>query len=691
MFQPFLRAGRLLPACVFAFVLLVPAFAAEDPAGGQEDFYKDDPPLMEEDEGITVTGTPETTQQMTVITREEIERFHAPDLASLLQDALGLGFTRYGPYGNRTEVNIRGFDTERIAVLINGTPVNSPLSGDFDFSMIDLNAVERIEVVYGGSDSKYNVSGALGGVINIITVKKQEPGLRIGGGVSNTSALPGKYYKRDNSPGSPRWQDLFDTQNLNLSAGLGREKFSWSANWFGNRAANHFLLKDYYNVVRRKENNEVWDTGASTSFVWDLPEYAKLILAGDLYYGGRHIPRNELSRITGTEKDFSLRQNIMLDMPRIFRDDLAAEASVGYGWQNLDYTAPDEDSLHRTHTVTAINRWTWYSLEKFTLMAGGDYRFTYLDSTDTGIKHGHDGGVYLTAEYALHRKFLVVPSVKMAFRGGGDFYAVPVPKLGLLWNAAGPLTLKNNYYRSFKFPDFEDLYWHSAGYSGNPSLRPEDGWGADLGAEYRPKSRVLLEGSLFVQWIEDSIHWSNSGGTWRPENVAEAVFFGGDARLRIEIPVPLGPVKKIIPSLSYQYMLSYILTGRNGEDIGFSAGIRIPYMPIHSLGASLEIPWKTGSRRAEGSLTIAGRYESPRYTSYTVTPAAVMNTGELDPVFLLNVNVNQRIGARLAAFAVLRNILNRPYVSMADYHMPGLTVTLGMKAFLERGIITAKP
>ncbi|MDR2494790.1 MAG: Plug domain-containing protein, partial [Spirochaetaceae bacterium] len=103
-----------------------------------------------EDAGIAVSATPETTQQMQVIEKGDIEKLHAPDLATLLEEALDIGITRYGAYGNQTEINIRGFDTERIAILIDGVPANSARSGEFDVSQIDLNSVERVEVIYGG-------------------------------------------------------------------------------------------------------------------------------------------------------------------------------------------------------------------------------------------------------------------------------------------------------------------------------------------------------------------------------------------------------------------------------------------------------------------------------------------------------------------------------------------------------------
>jgi vitamin B12 transporter len=619
---------------------------------------------MEDAEGITVTGSPETTQQMKVLTKEDIEKVHAPDLATLLQETLGLGIARFGPYGNQTDITMRGFDSERIAFLIDGVPVNSPMSGDFDISMIDLNTVERIEVVYGGSDSKYNVTGALGGLINIITVKKQEPGLRIGGSLSNTAALPGPYYERSGTKADPAWQDLADTQNVALSLGLGLQSLSISANIFANRAENHFLFTDSNKKVRRKDHNEVWDAGASASLVRDIGDYAKVILKGDFYYGDKNIPTSGFSSVAQKQNDFSTRQNLMLDMPRAFRDELSTEASLTHALHTLDYGSA---SRHRQHTITGINRWGWYPLDKLTLRLGGDYRYSYLDSTDIGRHDRHDGGLYLTAEYQPVKQFLVIPSVKAVFSGGAAAALVPVPKLGLVWSPSDSLTIKNNYFRSFKLPDFEDLYWVGGGMYGNPDLKPEDGWGADLGAAYEFHERLSLEASGFVQWTADSIHWYSSSGTWRPENVGEAIFFGLDSRLGFRLPFSPGPFAEIGLSVSYQFLLSYLLS----YGYTYASDKRIPYMPLHRAGLSLSLPWNAGSPEHRGSLVISGHYEGPRF-------ADTANLTTLTSYVLLNATVNQALNKHLGAFVSFRNILNQSYESFNDYYMPGLTITLGI-------------
>ncbi|MDR2964537.1 MAG: TonB-dependent receptor [Treponema sp.] len=627
----------------------------------------DDELLFDDTKGITVVGTVQTSQQMAVVDREEIERRGAADIADLLQETLGLNIVRYGGYGNQAGINLRGFDSKRMAILVDGVQVNSSMDGRFNLEQIDLNSIERIEVIYGGSDSKYNVSGSFGGVINIVTVKKQMPGLRIGGSVFNTSAMPGEYRGRNGETQSPRWEDLLDTQSCTLFAVYGGGDFSFSTNLFFNRAQNHFLFTDYNERTRRKDNNEVWDTGGSVSLVWELQNLTKLIASSNIYYGDSNFPTSGFSGSFGTQQDFSARQSFMVDMPRAFHDKLAAELSLAWHFNYRDYTPPAAaaGSRHDQQSISVINRWKWFAAERLTLRSGIDYKFIYLDSTEVGNRSRHDGGVYLTAEWTVTERLLVIPSAKAVFTTEGSAAVEIIPKLGILWNITDNFAIKNNYFRNFKFPDFEELYWSGGGAmygGGNPTLRSEDGWGADIGAAWQ-NDFAKLEGAFFTQWIKDSIHWfAGTGGIWRPENVGEAVIFGLETKAAFEIPVSIGPVKKIIPSVSYQYLVSYLLS----YGYTFASNKRIPYNPEHTVSGSLDFVWSTGS------FLISGHFESLRYHN-------TANTVSLKPCFLLNATVNQKIGDNYSVFGALRNILNTSYESFYDYPMPGITITLGLR------------
>jgi vitamin B12 transporter len=365
-------------------------------------------------------------------------------------------------------------------------------------------------------------------------------------------------------------------------------------------------------------------------------------------------------------------------MPRIFRDDLAAEAGLSHSWQSLDY----DNSLHKVQILNAINRWGWYPGDRLTLRAGGDYRFSCLNSSDMGRRNRHDGGVYLTADYWPQGSFLVIPSVKGIFSGpGAESPAIAVPKLGFLWNVNDNFSIKNNYFRSFKHPDFEDLYWADDGINrGNPDLKPEDGWGGDLGFNYQHKNYFTLGGSFFAQWTTDSIHWAEApGGKWRPQNVGAALFFGSENKVTIT-PFKNRPLKEngihlrdAALSLSWQFLLGRLLS----YGYTWKSDKHIPYMPTHTLGVSLNIPWGVGENSFAGSAVISGHFETTRF-------ADTANIKKLPPSFLLNIDINQALSKNLAAFLVARNVLNHSYESFDSYPMPGVTFTLGMKINYEK-------
>jgi vitamin B12 transporter len=643
---------------LFALLAVLPLPAQT----GEEDENIDEWEDLGTGEEIVVTAARESSvQERQVITREDIERIAAPDVPALLEEALDMPVTRHGAYGNSSDVNMRGFNTERVAVLIDGVPVNSAMNGGFDFYSLPMNNIERIEVIYGGGDSKYNVSGALGGVINIITKKKQNPGFHYSFGLSNISYRPEPYREWSGAEKDPAWQDLADTQKVNASFSWGSGQFSFGANLFANRAGNHYVYIDSFLYdVRRKEHNEVWDAGSGAVFSWNFKNLSKLAVTADAYYSDRTLPATGFSAVEGKQYDLTLRDSVMFEAPVLLRDDISMEAAVSHNYGRMDYDLNHKmPSRHDQHGVSLINRWAWYPKETLTLRAGWDFRFFYLDSTGTGTRSRSDGGLYITAEIEPVRALRVIPSIKTVTDGT---VLIPVPKLGLVWKAADFISVKNNYFRGFKFPDFDDLYWTGLGYNGNPNLRPEDGWGADLGAEFRWRDTVTLEETIFAQYTIDSIHWHRGMNGWEPQNIGEAAFFGSDTRLKTVFPVSWGPVQKISPQASYQYLSTYLLSyGYSWKDEK-----RIPYQPMHTIGASLDISWGSGAAMFQA------HYESVRYYSTT-------NLIELDPCLLLNVNISQDIGEHLRVFGVIRNLLNQGYESYNRYPMPGFNITAGVQ------------
>ncbi|MGQ0621145.1 MAG: TonB-dependent receptor domain-containing protein [Panacagrimonas sp.] len=121
---------------------------------------------------VTATRTEQsaddTLAALTVISREEIARSQATDVADILRFQAGLDLGRAGGPGQQTSVFIRGGESNHTLVLIDGVRVNPSTSGGAALQNLTPDMIERIEIVKGPRSTLYG-SDAIGGVINIVT------------------------------------------------------------------------------------------------------------------------------------------------------------------------------------------------------------------------------------------------------------------------------------------------------------------------------------------------------------------------------------------------------------------------------------------------------------------------------------------------------------------------------------------
>lgn len=106
-----------------------------------------------------------------VLTRQEIQAALPGSIAEVLSDISGVDITTSGTPGDTTNIRMRGSDRDEVLVLLDGVSIlgNGEARADF-LGMVPVDHVERIEVLKGSQGLLYG-SEAVGGVINIITVK----------------------------------------------------------------------------------------------------------------------------------------------------------------------------------------------------------------------------------------------------------------------------------------------------------------------------------------------------------------------------------------------------------------------------------------------------------------------------------------------------------------------------------------
>ena len=111
---------------------------------------------------------------VTVITREDIERSTGRSVAELLARVGGVQMVSNGGLGKSSSVFIRGTESRHVLLLVDGVRYGSATLGTPNFDNIPLESIERIEVLKGPASALYG-SDAVGGVVQIFT-RKGAPG-----------------------------------------------------------------------------------------------------------------------------------------------------------------------------------------------------------------------------------------------------------------------------------------------------------------------------------------------------------------------------------------------------------------------------------------------------------------------------------------------------------------------------------
>jgi vitamin B12 transporter len=118
---------------------------------------------------------------LTVVTGTELKNQQVRSAADALRSLPGVSVSRSGGAAGLTQLRLRGAEANHTLVLIDGIEANSGTDGEFDFSDLSADDIERIEILRGAQSGIYG-SNAIGGVVNIITKGGRGP-LTISGSV----------------------------------------------------------------------------------------------------------------------------------------------------------------------------------------------------------------------------------------------------------------------------------------------------------------------------------------------------------------------------------------------------------------------------------------------------------------------------------------------------------------------------
>jgi outer membrane receptor for ferrienterochelin and colicins len=134
-----------------------------------------------DEERIVVTGTrtakllSDSPVLVDVIDGEIIAKISQGTLAQALNYIPGVVVKRSVKDGYN--IQMQGFDGDHVLILVDGQPIISPTGSSADLDQVAASNIAQIEVIRGAASVMYG-SSAMGGVINIISQKTEEPALK---------------------------------------------------------------------------------------------------------------------------------------------------------------------------------------------------------------------------------------------------------------------------------------------------------------------------------------------------------------------------------------------------------------------------------------------------------------------------------------------------------------------------------
>lgn len=194
--------------------------------------------------GITVTANRQAERlqdvpaNVQVVTEKDIQKRNVQNTAQAVAMATGISASQ----SVEGTVNLRGYSSKNILVLVDGQAMNTAWNGDVDWNMIPVENIRKIEVVSGGQSALYG-GRAVGGVINIMTKTQKQEGLHGSATVNYGSNA---------------------TVNQNYNVGFKKNKFDFGA-FYG--SMNTHGWHDYDVSISKSGKAEGYDSDAEGNAV----------------------------------------------------------------------------------------------------------------------------------------------------------------------------------------------------------------------------------------------------------------------------------------------------------------------------------------------------------------------------------------------------------------------------------------
>ena len=572
---------------------------------------------------------------VSVLTSTEIEKLGFNNVADVLRTLPGIGVSRNGGSGATTALRIRGEESFRAKIIIDGVDVSDPtnLQGGPQVQHILSSQIERIEVLRGPQGVAYG--GDAGGVINIITKKPE--GILQGG----LNLEYGRFDERNVAGNIRGIQGAFD-YSLSASAienngfnarpsdtsqdddGYENQTFNFSGGW---AVTDSFQLR--LNLRNVSSENE-FDGCFNSSFVrsndcvfdFDQTNYKlSAIFKTDNLSHDISVSRTDIERETFREGITNFFTEGTTDRAEYSgKADLTEASSLVYGaeYREEEITPDSGSEVDRNQKSIYIE---WHS--------SITDRFNYI----LGARHDDN------EDFGSHT----------SYRATGNYLA--------LRNEQGDLSLKTSASTGFRAPSLFEVSFNNSSQATAPALgttpTEETSQGFDIGAEFRTQNNNVVEITFFYQEIEDELFFD-----FDPMTFINIGYLQSENTSRSR-GVELSGTYHISQNLTFRGNYTYNdATTRDRE--------RRLRRPRNIVNASLDYAF--ANNRGHANLNY-------RFSDDVIDRGNV----ELDEYDLVSINLSYDVTHSVEIYGRVENVFDSEYVEINDFNTAGSSAYVGTR------------
>lgn len=513
-------------------------------------------PKQESLEEVVVTGqqnhvlSSEAIRQVRVIDQERIQQQAAVNLADLLKQDLNFQISEDAVLG--TQISLQGMSGAKIKVLIDGVPVIGRLDGNIDLSQINLNDIERVEIIEGPMAVQFGTD-AVAGTINLITKKSQYS--KFQAQVNSYLEAIGRY----NFDASLQWAAHANSQ---LSLSFGRNYFQgydpnpaarnlqWNPKeqWFGSAQWKQRYRKNVFRLRSDFFDETIINAGAIGSMdslivpvdtgAWQIPR------ALDDQYRTRRW--NNSFFWHGSDSQMDWRGFVSYNFFQRKKSSEIRNLSTG---ESSLFPGTDAQSVSTFHLLASrfTSGGSAFS-QQLQWQAGYDANW----ETNAGMRIAEgqqeivDLALFASLEYTLLSRLDLKPGLRYAYNS--RFEAPLISSIAIRWELNKNWIARASYGRGFRAPSLKEMYFlfvdENHNILGNEDLKAETSDNFQIGLHYLKQGDFSwsMDAKFFFNDLQNEIRLiavvepdgDSPQGLYRNENIARSQNTGLNLNTRFE-------------------------------------------------------------------------------------------------------------------------------------------------------------